>query len=150
MRGYLEKFGIWGPVVLAMIQALQVVLMLPGLFGFIAGSAMFGAFNGFVVNYIGVSAGSLMSYWLARQFGTSLVKKMVSTEKYEKWVIKVNQSKNYMVLLFLAILLPLAPDDVLCYLSGLTSMSAKRFTWIIVLGKPWCILFYSYFFEYIM
>ena len=23
MRGYLEKFGIWGPVVLAMIQALQ-------------------------------------------------------------------------------------------------------------------------------
>ena len=47
-------------------------------------------------------------------------------------------------------LLPLAPDDFLCYFSGLTGMSAKRFTWIIVLGKPWCILAYSLFFAYLI
>ncbi len=32
----------------------------------------------------------------------------------------------------------------------LTGMSTRRFTWIIVAGKPWCILAYSLFFAYII
>ena len=44
----------------------------------------------------------------------------------------------------MAMLLPLFPDDFLCYLTGVSKMTAKRFIWIIVLGKPWCILAYSY------
>lgn len=96
-----------------------------------------------MINYIGISAGSLIAYWLARRFGVRLVEKMVSMEKYDRVVKWVNQQKSYTVVLFLAILLPLAPDDFLCYFSGLTSMSARKFTWIIILAKPWCILFYS-------
>ena len=38
---------------------------------------------------------------------------------------------------------PLFPDDFLCYFSGLTNMSFKKFALIIVLGKPWCLLIYS-------
>ena len=143
-RAYLETYGGLGPVVLTLIQALQVVPpVLPGFFGCIVGSAMFGAAGGFWINYIGISAGSLIAYWLARRFGVGLVEKMVSLEKYDRVVKWVNQQKSYTAVLFLAILLPLAPDDFLCYFSGLTSMSAKKFTWIIILGKPWCILFYS-------
>ena len=71
-------------------------------------------------------------------------------EKYDGWVRWVNSKKSYTLVLFLAILLPLAPDDFLCYFSGLTSMSARKFTWIILLGKPWCILFYSLFFAYLI
>lgn len=144
LRAYLETYGGLGPVVLTLIQALQVVLpVLPGFFGCIVGSAMFGAAGGFWINYIGISAGSLIAYWLARRFGVGLVEKMVSLEKYDRVVKWVNQQKSYTAVLFLAILLPLAPDDFLCYFSGLTSMSAKKFTWIIILAKPWCILFYS-------
>ena len=43
----------------------------------------------------------------------------------------------------MAMLLPLFPDDFLCYLTGVSKMTAKRFIWIILLGKPWCILAYS-------
>lgn len=144
LRAYLKTYGGLGPVVLTLIQALQVVLpVLPGFFGCIVGSAMFGAAGGFWINYIGISAGSLIAYWLARRFGVGLVEKMVSLEKYDRVVKWVNQQKSYTAVLFLAILLPLAPDDFLCYFSGLTSMSAKKFTWIIILAKPWCILFYS-------
>ena len=114
------------------------------------GTAMFGTAGGFWINYIGISAGSLIAYWLARHFGISLVQKMVPMEKYDSWVRRVNEKKSYMLVLFLAILLPLAPDDFLCYFSGLTSMSARKFTWIILLGKPWCILFYSLFFAYLI
>ncbi len=151
MRSYLSTFGAWGPLILSLIQALQVVLpVLPGMIGYVVGAALFGPAVGFWANYIGITAGSILAYWLARWFGISLVRKMVSMEKYESCVRWVNQRKSYSVVLFLAILLPLAPDDFLCYFSGLTAMSARKFTWIVILGKPWCILVYSIIFAHLI
>ena len=151
LRGYLASFGLLAPLILVAIQAMQVVLpVLPGFLGCIVGASMFGAAGGFWCNYIGISAGSIAAFLLARRFGVELVKWMIPLEKYEKWVQWVNTKKSYTLVLFLAILLPLAPDDFFCYFSGLTRMSVKRFTWIIVLGKPWCILAYSLFFAYLI
>ncbi len=148
---YIGTFGIFAPVILVLIQAMQVILpVLPGFLGCIVGAGMFGAAGGFWCNYIGISAGSIIAFLLARRFGIGLVKTMLPMEKYQSWVEWVNTRKSYTVVLFLAILLPLAPDDFLCYFSGLTGMSARRFTWIIVLGKPWCILAYCVFFAYLI
>ena len=151
LRAYIGSFGVGGPLVLALIQMLQVVLpVLPGFTGCIAGAALFGAAGGFWVNYIGISAGSIAAYWLAKRYGVQLVSKMIPLQKHEKVIERINRSQSYAVLLFLSILLPLAPDDFLCYFSGLIKMSARKFIAIIILGKPWCILFYSLFFSYFL
>lgn len=140
-----------GPLILALIQMLQVILpVLPGFMGCIVGAALFGAAGGFWVNYIGISAGSIIAYWLAKRYGVQLVNKMIPIRKYEKYMERINRSKSYSVVLFLSIVLPLAPDDFLCYFSGLINMSSRRFISIIILGKPWCILFYSIFFAYFL
>ena len=149
LRNYISSFGIWGPVVLTLIQALQVVIpVLPGFLGCIVGAMLFGSAGGFWVNYIGISAGSILAYYLARHFGVKLVNKMISMEKYSSYIEKINKSKSYPVVLFLSILLPLAPDDFLCYFSGLINMPAKKFNIIILTAKPWCILLYSIFFAH--
>ena len=151
LQQYIGSFGPLGPLVLVVVQAIQVIVpVLPGFLGCAVGAAMFGPWGGFWCNYIGISAGSIAAFFLARRFGVELVKWMIPLEKYEKWAEWVNTKRSYTLVLFLAILLPLAPDDFLCYFSGLTGMSAKRFTWIIVLGKPWCILAYSLFFAYLI
>ena len=151
LRQYIGSYGAWGPVILTMIQALQVVLpVLPGFLGCIVGAAMFGAAAGFWINYIGISAGSIAAYWLARHYGVALVRKMIPMEKYDSFVAWMARQKSYNVVLFFAILLPLAPDDFLCYFSGLTAMPARRFTRIILIAKPWCILFYSIFFAWFL
>ena len=148
-RAYVSSFGIWAPIVLSIIQCLQVILpVLPGWLGCIVGGALFGPIGGFLVNYIGISAGSIIAYFLARRYGVPLVNKMVSMKKYEPYIEKINQSKSYTTLFFLAILLPLAPDDFFCYFSGLIDMEPKKFITIIIIAKPWCILFYSIFFAY--
>lgn len=148
---YIGTFGIFAPVILVLIQAMQVILpVLPGFLGCIVGAGMFGAAGSFWCNYIGISAGSIIAFLLARRFGVGLVKALIPMEKYQSWVEWVDTKKSYTVVLFLAILLPLAPDDFLCYFSGLTGMSTRRFTWIIVLGKPWCILAYCVFFAYLI
>ena len=126
------------------IQAFQVILpVLPGFFGCAVGALLFGAAGGFWYNYLGISAGSIIAFFLARQYGTSFVKALFPGESYTKWSDWLSRSRYFTLALFAAILLPLFPDDYLCYFSGLTNMSPKKFIWIILLGKPWCILAYS-------
>lgn len=144
LRAYISGFGILAPLVLTILQALQVVIpVMPGVLGCAVGAVLFGCVGGFWCNYIGISAGSIAAFLIARRYGASLLKSMFASKQYEKWMAWVGKSKSYSFILFLMILLPLCPDDFFCYFSGITDMSAKRFIWIVLLGKPWCILAYS-------
>lgn len=150
LQEYIKQFGIFGPIVLIIIQALQVVIpILPGFLGCIVGSISFGWFVGFLCNYIGISLGSIIAFLLARKYGVKIVKSLFPEKKYEKYSTWAGSSKSYVALLFWAMVLPLFPDDFLCYFSGLTSMKTKKFIIIIILGKPWCLLAYSLMFGYI-
>ncbi|WP_300846874.1 TVP38/TMEM64 family protein [uncultured Acetatifactor sp.] len=140
---YVAGFGLAAPLFLVAVQAAQVILpVLPGLFGCVVGTMMFGAAGGFWCNYIGISAGSIIAFWLARKYGSGLVSRMFPGEKYEKWATWAAGSRFYTVVLFLGMVLPLFPDDYFCYFTGLTKMSTRKFVAIILLGKPWCILAY--------
>ena len=140
---YVAGFGLAAPLFLVAVQAAQVILpVLPGLFGCVVGTMMFGAAGGFWCNYIGISAGSIIAFWLARKYGSVLVSRMFPGEKYEKWATWAAGSRFYTVVLFLGMVLPLFPDDYFCYFTGLTKMGARKFVAIILLGKPWCILAY--------
>ncbi len=141
---WMKSFGIAAPLFLTVFQAVQVVLpILPGYLGCAAGAISFGTWTGFICNYIGISAGSIAAYFLARKYGVDLVISLFSEKQYNKWKAKIANKKSYDVFLFVATLLPMFPDDFLCYFSGLIHMDSKRFIWIIILGKPWCILAYS-------
>lgn len=149
VRLYISGFGIFAPVVLILIQALQVVIpVLPGFIGSVVGTGLFGAWTSFWCNYIGISAGSIIAFLLAKWLGNNIITLLFSSEKYHTYVNWINQKKSFTLLLFWSILLPLAPDDFLCYFSGLAGMSTRKFVWIIILAKPWCLIFYSVFFEY--
>ena len=149
LRLYVASFGFWAPLVLTLIQLFLTILPVCTSFaGCVVGAALFGAAGGYWVNYIGICAGSLLAYTLARCFGIRMVEKMVDLGKYKAYMEKVNRNKSYPRLLFLAILLPMAPDNFLCYFSGLVNLSPKKFAAIILAAKPWCILFYSIFFAH--
>ena len=144
LQEYIRSFGVLAPVILAVIQALQVIVpVLPGFLGCAAGAVLFGSAGGFWCNYIGISLGSVIAFVLARKYGTALVQSVFPREQYEKYSEWAGKSRSYTALLFLGMVLPLFPDDFFCYFSGLTKMGLKKFTAIIVLGKPWCILAYS-------
>ena len=144
LQKYIGKYGAFGPVFLTAFQAVQVVIpVLPGFLGCAAGSVMFGPAVGFWCNYIGIGGGSIIAFLLARKYGMPLLNDLFPSGRYNKWSVRASKSKSYTGFLFMAMLLPLFPDDFLCYLTGVSKMTAKRFIWIIVLGKPWCILAYS-------
>ena len=144
LQEYMKGYGLAAPLVLTVFQAFQVVVpVLPGYLGCAAGAVAFGTMPGFWCNYIGISGGSVIAYFLARKYGIDLVLTMFPKEQYIKWSGRIEKSRSFDWLLFIAILLPLFPDDFLCYFSGLIQMNRRKFIWIIILGKPWCILAYS-------
>lgn len=145
LKAFILKGGLIGPIIFMMIQVIQVVIpIIPGGISCAAGVLLFGPWYGLLYNYVGIVIGSCINFYLARTYGISFVKKFVSEETYEKYANWLDKGKKFDIFFALAIFFPVAPDDFLCMLAGLTKMSFQRFSLIILLGKPASIAAYSF------
>lgn len=142
-RTYILSKGKLAPLFFMLIQVVQIVLpVIPGGLTTVFGVIIFGAFWGFIYNYISICIGSILVFFISRNFGKSIVIRIFGKDTFEKYHHKIND-KSYEKFFALAILFPVAPDDFLCYLSGLTDMSFKKFASIIFLFKGPSIFLYS-------
>jgi uncharacterized membrane protein YdjX (TVP38/TMEM64 family) len=143
-RKFIESFGIWASIIFILIQVIQVIIpILPGAVGCVAGIIIFGPLIGFLYNYIGICIGSILAFMLSKRYGKPLVKGIIGERSYEKYIGWINRVKKFDTMFALAIFFPVAPDDLLCYIAGLTKMNLRKFTAIILLGKPMSIAIYS-------
>ena len=85
--------------------------------------------------------GSLLVFSLARVLGRDFTDKIVSQTLSEKYQSVLHAKSS--VFLALAFLFPFFPDDMLCILAGLTNLSFRRFALIVLLARPWGLLFAS-------
>lgn len=144
MRHMLDSTGIFAPIFFIIVQAVQVIIpILPGAVGCAFGVAFFGAVKGFVYNYIGICIGSICAFLIARAYEQNFVKSITSKRFFQKYGRYLTEKNRFEKLFALLIFLPVAPDDFLCYLAGISSMSFRKFTLIILLGKPAAIWLYS-------
>lgn len=144
---YIKKFGIIAPIFFLFLQIVQVVFpVIPGGASCLAGVLAFGPVFGFIYNYIGLVLGSVIAFLLSRKYGLPLVKKLFKEETIDKYLAHI-KTKSFHQLFFLGILLPGLPDDLLCYIAGLSNMSLKKFFLFVVIGKPFTLIFYSIFIE---
>ena len=143
MAQFLSGLGIWGPVVFVAIQIVQVVIpILPGGISCLAGVLIFGPVPGFICNYVGICLGSALAFQIARRFGMPAVERAAGNRKlgrYLKWMENGVFDRFFAA----AIFFPAAPDDLLCFLAGVTRMRFRKFLLIILLGKPLSIALYS-------
>ncbi len=144
LQKFLEPYGPWAAVLFVAFQAVQVVVpILPGGLGCLAGVVLFGPWYGFVFNYIGICAGSLAAFAIARSCGRPLLYRMFSQsliDKYDRWTTEGGRFTRWLAFL---IFIPVAPDDYLCFLAGTTTMRFRVFAAIIFLCKPAAIAAYS-------
>ena len=143
LTAYIKKAGILAPLLFIFIQILQVIFpVVPGGASCLAGVLAFGPILGFLYNYIGLCIGSLFAFFISRKFGTKIIHKLFQEKTINKYLTYIHQKKFDKIFL-LGIFLPGAPDDLLCYIAGITDMTLKKFTLIILTGKPLALLGYS-------
>ncbi len=130
----MNGFGPWAPFFYVMLQVLQVVVApIPG--------QIVGGVGGFLFGHWGIlwtTIGSLIGFWLvfsiARRFGRPLVEKIFRKPAVEKFDFIIN-AKGASLIIFAIFLLPGFPDDLVCYIAGLTQLSMKKLMLISILGR---------------
>ncbi|MFR3360606.1 MAG: TVP38/TMEM64 family protein [Enterococcus canintestini] len=144
LRGLVGDSIILGPIIFILLQILQVVIpIIPGGISSAAGVLIFGPFAGFIYNYVGICIGSIIIFLLGRRYGKPFILSMISDKTYNKYIGWLDNQSRFEKLFALAIFLPVAPDDALCLMAGLTNISVKKYVWIILLAKPLSIFLYS-------
>ena len=142
LRAYIQQFSPYSHLCFFVVQLLSVILApIPSNVTALAGGGLFGTWPAFLMTFAAVALGSVLVFTLARGLGREAVNRLVDRKISEKYR-EVIQAKTD-VFLILAFLFPFFPDDVLCILAGLTKIPLGRFAVIVLLTRPWGLLFAS-------
>lgn len=142
LRAYIVHFAPYSHLVFFLLQLLSVILApIPSNITAAAGGLLFGTWPAFLLTFGAVTAGSLLTFSLARVLGRDFADRLVDRKLSEKYrdILRTKAP----VFLVLAFLFPFFPDDMLCILAGLTDIPFRRFFVIVLLTRPWGLLFAS-------
>lgn len=135
IKNFILGTGIWGIAVYVLVQIIQVVFLpIPAIISNLVGVALYGPTKAFLLSSLGVFIGSLIAFGMGRIFGSKLVIWIAGKENAMKYRRLLSNKGKYLLILML--LFPMFPDDVLCMVAGLTTMSWRYFILIILLTRP--------------
>ncbi len=130
----LLRWGRWAPLVTITIHMVQVLLApIPGTAIDAVNGLLFGPWLGTLYSMTGVMIGSTIAMALTRRYGRRLVERVVDISSFERidHMIERHGSK----VIFLIWLLPFLPDDVVCFLAGLTPIPLLELVILALVGR---------------
>ncbi len=134
LRNYVSGFGGYAVFIFIAIQFLQVVVLpIPGFITVSVGVLLFGAFRGSVYSVIGIVSASIVAFFIGRVFGYKVAGWLVGKENLDKG-LELVKGKDKVILTFM-FLFPFFPDDVLCFVAGLSSMSVPYYIVMITITR---------------
>lgn len=134
LQQYIDGFGAWAVIIYILFSYLQVVILpVPGSATVAAGVVLFGWLECSLYSFIGIVLGSITAFAIGRWIGYRAVCWIVGKDDLDKWLNKI-KGKDYLIL-SLMFLLPMFPDDVLCFVAGLSSMTWPYFLVMIVITR---------------
>lgn len=134
IRALVEGAGFWGPVIFVAVQFLQVLVApIPGQVAGVLAGALFGAFWGTFYSMLGALIGFTTIFFISRKLGRPFVERFVKKEHLDKfdYLAKANGPMVF----FLIFLLPVFPDDIICYIAGLSAIRIRTLVVISLAGR---------------
>jgi uncharacterized membrane protein YdjX (TVP38/TMEM64 family) len=134
LRATLQSYGPFAPVVFTTLQAVQVVIApVPG--QILAGVAgyLFGALPGTLYTLVGVLIGSAVVFTASRLYGRPYVERVLTEETLDRWDRFLDRTG--VPGLFVLFLLPTFPDDILCFVAGLSEINHPTFLALVLFGR---------------
>lgn len=143
LRDYIASFGATAVLIFILFQFLQVVILpIPGSVSVGVGVALFGPLRCSIFSFIGILLGSIVAFTIGRVIGYKAVCWIVGKDDLDKWLKKL-KGKDYL-LLSIMFLLPLFPDDILCFVAGLSSITWLYFIIMIIITRAISVLTTSF------
>ena len=143
LRSYVASYGMFTVPIFIAIQFLQVVVLpIPSMVTIGAGVALFGPFYGAFYSLIGILSASIIAFFIGRHLGYKVVSWIIGEKSLQKG-LQLVKGKDTIVLTFM-FLFPFFPDDVLCFVAGLSTMSVKFYLVMITATRIIGIVLSSY------
>lgn len=130
----LSGLGAFAPAAFVALQAGQVVVApIPGQVLGGAAGYLFGAVPGAVYSLVGVLIGSAVVFGLSRRYGRPYVEQVIHDRTLATWDRFLQRTGP--AGLFVLFLLPTFPDDLLCFVAGLSDLRASTFLSLVAVGR---------------
>lgn len=130
----IEDAGAWGPILFILIQIGQVFAApIPGQVTGFVGGFLFGPTLGAIYATIGGTIGCTLVFVLARRLGRPFVERFVNPKTLDRFDY-FTESGGPLVLLII-FLVPIFPDDLICYIAGLTRIPIHRLVLVALVGR---------------
>ena len=131
---YLKSYGVWGPLVLAAAQLIQVlVAFIPGHVFLVAAGYVYGFWPALILNMVCIVAASQLGFALARWMGRPLVERLVDKDILDRWY-RIGEKQGFLFF-SIAFVLPAFPTDAMNYVGGLSGISGVKFLAASILGR---------------
>jgi uncharacterized membrane protein YdjX (TVP38/TMEM64 family) len=126
LAALMQAYQGWGEAMAFLLLVLQVFFaLIPGQALMVVCGYVFGFWKGLLITWTSLVLAGEVAFWLARRYGRPLAMRFVAPETLRRWdSFSFNQSIPFYVV---TMLLPLFPNDAMCYIAGLTPMPATRF-----------------------
>ena len=132
VREILPRYGALAPIIYIFAYAAQIVIApIPGAPLAYTAGYLFGPVAASIYSMLGIMIGGAIAFVLARQLGWPLIEKFTPKSWIERWrnLAAVNSSFTW----FLLMLAPTA--DVFYFIAGLTTLSFRRFMFLVLIGR---------------
>jgi uncharacterized membrane protein YdjX (TVP38/TMEM64 family) len=142
LKDWLLDFGVWAPVVSALLQiATSVFPPLPSFLVAIANAMVYGAVLGGLLTFVTALLAAAVCFGIARLIGRPGVIRIISLESLEK--MDDFMERRGLLAVFLARLIPFINPDVVSYVAGVTGIRWFPFLVAIAAGAVPATVFYS-------
>jgi len=134
LQTWIARFGAWGPVVSVVLTIAQVILApIPGQLLGVVNGYLFGLWPGFLYNMLGLFVGSSLAMGIGRLLGRPAVRWLVSPRQLARWDGLARRQGP--LFFFLVFLFPFVPDDVACFVIGLSPLPIPTMAVLATLGR---------------
>lgn len=139
IHAYIEHFAPYSHLVYFLVQLSSVILApIPSNVIAAAGGLLFGTVWAFLLTVGAVTLGSVVVFQLSRVLGKPFAESFVNRRNLDKYGDLFRKKRD--LFLFLALLFPFFPDDILCIMAGLTDVPFRRYLLLVLLARPWGLL----------
>ena len=135
MLELIRRYDSYAVLIFVAVQFAQVtILPLPATLTTIAGFTVFGVGETLLYSSAAIIAGSMVAFAAGRTFGVRLAVWLCGAKSVAKYreLLKGRET----LLLYAMFLLPIFPDDLLCVIAGLGSMSYRSFGIMMLITRP--------------
>ncbi len=121
-------------IIFFLICFLQPILLpMPEAATVTAGSAVFGSFTAASISFVGTLTGIIVAYFISKNGGQRLVQKFVKENHINQYKLYV--SRNETIILLILFVIPILPDEIICFGAGLGGVSFIKFLIIASISK---------------